>query len=147
MPLPVLRHLGASVLLALPLCAVAAPAPADDRLYQQLGAQPGVAALVDDFVQRLLADTRMKPFFADADLPQLRKGLAAQFCQVAGGPCVYDGPDMKKAHSGLDIDRAAFNALVEVLQQTLDARGLPFTVQNRLLATLAPLHREIVNVP
>jgi hemoglobin len=145
MPMPLLRHLGASVLLAIPLCAV--PAPADDGLYQQLGAQPGVAGLVDDFVQRLLADPRMKPFFAEADLPTLRKGLAAQFCEVAGGPCVYDGPGMKKAHSGLDIDRAAFNALVEVLQQTLDARGVPFPVQNRLLAKLAPMHREIVNVP
>ena len=54
---------------------------------------------------------------------------------------------MKKPHSGVDITVADFNALVEVLQQSMDAQGIPFGAQNRLLAKLAPMHREIVNVP
>jgi hemoglobin len=36
--------------------------------------------------------------------------------------------------------------LVEVLQQAMDAQGIAFGVQNRLLARLAPMHRDIVNV-
>jgi hypothetical protein len=71
---------------------------------------------------------------------------ADQFCQLAGGPCHLKGPDMKQAHDGFDIDRSAFKALVEVLQQAMDAQGIAFGVQNRLLARLAPMHREIVNV-
>ena len=51
---------------------------------------------------------------------------------------------MKAAHADLQIRRADFNALVEVLQQSLDARAIPFTVQNRLLALLAPMHRDII---
>ena len=39
------------------------------------------------------------------------------------------------------------NALVEVLQDTMDAQGIPFRDQNRLLARLAPMHREIINTP
>jgi hemoglobin len=70
-----------------------------------------------------------------------------QFCQVSGGPCKLAKPDMKKLHSGVDIAMADFNALVEVLQQSMDAQGIPFGVQNRLLARLAPMHRDIVNVP
>lgn len=132
------------LLLALLLIAFA-PAQADDSLYRALGARPGLERLVDDLWQRLLADARMAPFFQDLDAAQFKRRLADQLCEVAGGPCRYDGPDMKKAHSGVDITRRDFNALVELLQQGMDAQGLPFAVQNRLLARLAPMHREVVN--
>jgi hemoglobin len=54
---------------------------------------------------------------------------------------------MKRAHSGMDITKSDFNALVEVLQLTMDAQDIPFRVQNQLLALLAPMHRDIVNTP
>ena len=69
-----------------------------------------------------------------------------QFCQVMGGPCVYKGADMKSSHSNLDIKKSDFNALVEVLQQTMDAQGIPFREQNKLLALLAPMHRDTITV-
>ena len=121
--------------------------PRDDSLYQQLGGQPGLVKLMDDFMQRLLADARMNPFFKDVDQAHVKAQLVDQFCEVAGGPCRLNGPDMKRVHSGVDITRADFNALVEVLQQAMDAQGIAFNAQNRLLAKLAPMHRDIVNVP
>ena len=132
-------------------CATLSPAqtsaPRDDSLYQQLGGQPGLVKLMDNFMQRLLADARMNPFFKDVDQAHVKAQLVDQFCEVAGGPCRLNGPDMKKVHSGVDITRADFNALVEVLQQAMDAQGIAFGAQNRLLAKLAPMHRDIVNVP
>ncbi len=122
-------------------------AAVDDTLYQQLGAQPGLVRLIDDFIPRLLADPRMNPFFKEVDLKHLKEQLVAQFCEVSGGPCKLKGPDMKKAHAAIDINKNNFNTLVEVLQKSLDAQGIPFTTQNRLLARLAPMHRDIINVP
>jgi hemoglobin len=29
----------------------------------------------------------------------------------------------------------------------MDARGIAFTTQNKLLAKLAPMHRDIINTP
>jgi hemoglobin len=124
----------------------AAPAFADDALYRELGAKPGLAKLTDDFTARLIADARVKAFFVDFDEAQFKTRLVDQLCEVSGGPCKYDGKDMRKVHSGFDIDRAAFNAVVEVLQQSMDAQGIAFRTQNRLLARLAPMHRDIVNV-
>jgi len=138
--------LGAA-LLAGPVQAQTAHAPADDALYQQLGAKPGLVTLMDDFMQRLLADPRMNPFFKDVDQVHVKAQLVDQFCEVSGGPCKLKGPDMKRAHAGMDITRSNFNALVEVLQQSMDAQGIPFGAQNRLLAKLAPMHRDIVNTP
>lgn len=120
-----------------------APAPG---LYQAFGEQAGIRALMDDFVQRLKADPRIGDQFRETNLENLAKSLTDQLCQLAGGPCVYRGPDMKTAHTDRDITRAHFNALVEVLQQSMDAKGIPFTRQNQMLALLAPMHRDTVTV-
>jgi hemoglobin len=127
------------------LAAAAAPRPADSSLYQALGGQMNLVLLVDDFVQRLLRDERMRPFFEEAELPNLKLRLVEQFCVVSGGPCSYGGKDMKTVHEGVDITKADFNALVELLQQSMDTRAIPFHAQNRLLARLAPMHREVIN--
>ncbi|MBX3627809.1 MAG: group 1 truncated hemoglobin [Rhizobacter sp.] len=121
--------------------------PADDSLYRQLGGQPGLTKLMDDFMTRLLADKRMNPFFKDVDHPHVKAQLVAQFCEVSGGPCKLKGPDMKKAHEGMDITKGDFNALVEVLQDSMNAQGIAFSTQNKLLARLAPMHRDIINTP
>lgn len=127
--------------------AQAQPVARDDSLYQSFGGQSGLVRLMDDFMVRLLADARMRPFFKDADQAALKKQLVLQFCEVSGGPCRRDGPTMKEAHDGMDITRGDFNALVEVLQDAMDAQGVPFAAQNRLLARLAPMHRDIINTP
>ncbi|RQP26207.1 group I truncated hemoglobin [Piscinibacter terrae] len=144
-----LAVVAAFIVLATPAFAQSAKPviPADDSLYQQFGGQPGLVKLMDDFMTRLLADPRMNPFFKDVNQQHVKEQLVAQFCELSGGPCKLKGPDMKKVHAGFDIDRSAFNALVEVLQQAMDAQGIPFSAQNRMLAQLAPMHRDIINVP
>jgi hemoglobin len=122
------------------------PAPADAALapaYRQFGEQPGLVALMDLFMTKLVADPRTRRFFENADQAAVKKHLVEQFCVILGGPCTYTGRDMRTAHKGFDIDRAQFNALVELLQQAMSERGIPFRAQNKLLAKLAPLHRDI----
>ena len=119
----------------------------DDALYQQLGGHAGLTALIDDLSLRLLEDPRTRPFFQDVDMADFKPKMVIQFCDLAGGPCQRKGKDMKTLHSGQDISRANFNAVVEVLQFSMDARGIPFSAQNRLLAKFGPMHRDIVNVP
>ena len=126
--------------------AASAAAPADDTLFRALGGQAGIARIVDDFVPRLVADPRLSEFFRKARREHLEQMLAQQFCQVSGGGCAYTGLPMKLAHQDMDISKGDFNALVEVLQASMDAQGVPFATQNQLLARLAPMHREIVNV-
>ena len=122
-------------------------APRDDTLYKTFGEKPGLVVLMDDFMVRLMADPRTRPFFAPANRDHIKMELVEQFCQVTGGPCIYKGVDMKTSHANLDIRQSDFNALVEVLQQAMDARGIPFRAQNQLLAQLAPMHRDVINTP
>lgn len=120
------------------------PAPG---LYQAFGERSGIRSLMDDFVVRLKADPRIGEQFKETDLVHLASQLSDQLCQLSGGPCVYKGPDMREAHANLEVTRSHFNALVEVLQQSMAARGIPFGRQNQMLALLAAMHRDVINHP
>ncbi|MBB6560237.1 hemoglobin [Acidovorax soli] len=135
--------LACASLLALPALAQSA-APAG--LYQALGEKAGIDRLVDDFVNRAVKDPRIGAHFKDTKPAALKESLADQFCQLSGGPCKYEGADMKSAHADMQINKGHFHALVEVLQSAMDAQGIPFAQQNRLLALLAPMHRDVITV-
>ncbi len=126
--------------------AMPTPTMPTDQLYKTFGEKPGLVKLMDDFMIRLLADPRTGPSFKPANQQRIKEQLVEQFCQVTGGPCTYKGADMKTAHADLDIKKSDFNALVEVLQQSMDVQGIPFRAQNQLLAQLAPMHREVITV-
>ena len=131
---------------AAPAATTAAPAAtaAPAGLYQALGEKPGITRLVDDFVNRVVKDPRIGGHFKDTKPAALKESLTDQICQLSGGPCKYEGADMKSAHADMDINKGHFNALVEVLQSAMDAQGIPFAQQNRLLALLAPMHRDVI---
>ena len=116
----------------------------DDQLYKAFGEKPGLVALMDDFMTRLLADPRTGPHFQPSNQQRVKEQLVDQLCSLAGGPCVYKGADMKSSHANLDIKKSDFHALVEVLQASMDAKGIPFRKQGEMLALLAPMHRDII---
>lgn len=123
------------------------PAPAHPELrgvLDDFGGREGIAALMEDTVTRLLADPRTRPFFEFADHIEIERHLTDQICVILGGDCVYEGRSMLESHESLDIRTADFNALVENLQDAMQARGIAFASQNALLAKLAPMHREII---
>ncbi len=115
-------------------------------LYAALGEKAGIDRLASDLVERLLRHPRIGTHFKDAQPEALQQSLAEQFCALSGGPCTYQGADMLDVHADMDIDKGDFNALVEVLQRAMDAQGIAFSQQNRLLALLAPMHRDIITV-
>ncbi|MES2977294.1 MAG: group 1 truncated hemoglobin [Pseudomonadota bacterium] len=121
-------------------------APGSDQLYKAFGEKPGLVSLMDDFMVRLLADPRTGPHFKPSNQQRVKEQLVDQLCALSGGPCVYKGADMKSAHANLDIKKSDFHALVEVLQQSMDAKGIPFRTQNQMLALLAPMNRDTITV-
>lgn len=113
-------------------------------LYQRLDGDIGTEALVDDFVNEVVEDDRINHFFANTDLDDFKSMLRAQICQASGGPCLYEGADMREAHEGLGIQEADFNALVEDLIVTLNKFDVPEEDQNELLSLLGPMQGDIV---
>lgn len=117
----------------------------DSATFKDFGEKAGLVTLMDDFMVNLLADSRTRSFFDKVDQKRVKEQLVDQFCEILRGPCKYGGAEMKRIHAGMAINREAFNALVEALQVAMDKNKVPFGSQNKLLAILAPMHRDIVN--
>src|SRR3954451_9948489 len=72
----------------------AAPTPKGE-LYDRLGGQRAIVAVVDDFIGRVAADARINQRFANTDIPRLKSLLVEFVCMATGGPCKYTGLDME----------------------------------------------------
>ncbi len=108
------------------------------------GGMVGLTKMTNDFVERIQKNARIGVFFKDTDADRLTALLAEQFCDLLGGGCKYSGRPMKSLHAGMGVKSADFNALAEELQNAMNAAGVSQSEQYRLIAKLAPMHRDIV---
>jgi hemoglobin len=131
-------------LMAALIACLGQAARADDSLYRSFGERQGLVSIIDDATDRWVSDERIKDTFDNINLDRFKRMLVDQICELTGGPCHYKGRDMYHAHKGLRLDNAQFNAVVEDLQLAMDKQGIPFSTQNRLLAILAPMQRDVV---
>ncbi|HEX4377578.1 MAG TPA: group 1 truncated hemoglobin [Steroidobacteraceae bacterium] len=135
--------------LTLVLAAVGGPRNADAHaatLYQQIGGEPKMRAVVDDFTQIALADDRINFTFAETDMKVFSRLLFEQLCNITQGPCRYTGRSMLEAHKKLNITNAMFNALAEDLYAAFDREKVPYRLQNRVMVLLAPMQHDVVKV-
>jgi hemoglobin len=141
--------------VALGGCATAKPKPvaaapvqeAPKTLYERLGGQPAIEAVVGALVGNVAADDRINAGFALVDIGKLRAHLVEFVCVATGGPCQYTGRDMHTAHAGLGVTGPQFDALVEDLIKALDKFNVPAQEKGELLGALGPLKPQIVESP
>ena len=129
------------------LLATAGPSAAGTTLFASMGGETALRTTVDRFAEIVEADDRINFTFAETDIPKFKQLLFEQLCQLSGGPCRYSGRDMATAHAKLNINTAEFNALAEDLYFALKKAGVPYRLQNKLMALLAPMQRQIVKAP
>jgi hemoglobin len=128
--------------------AAASPAPAAPKeLYDRLGGQLAIVAVVDDFINRVAGDKRINLRFLNTDIPRLKILLAEFVCNATGGKCNYTGTDMETAHAGMELVQDEFDALVEDLSATLDKFKVPAKEKGELLGALGPLAPLMVTPP
>lgn len=113
-------------------------------LFEDLGEKPGIERLITRVMTIWNADPRVGPTFADTNLPRFKRIFVEQICSLSGGDCKYTGRSMAEAHKGLHLANVQFNALAEDLQDAMEQEHYAYSVQNRLLALLAPMQRDVV---
>ena len=117
-------------------------------LYGRLGGYDAIAAVVDDFVGRLVADKKLTKFFvghSEDSLKKIRMHVIDQLCAAAGGPCLYVGRDMRTSHHGLGITNADWDASAKHLVESLDKFKVPKAEKDELLAFVSSLKKDIVD--
>jgi len=126
---------------------------ANDRqptLYERLGGVYSIATVVDDLIDRVMADARLNanPLVDEAHHRDSPAGfnyyVTEMLCGAAGGPQKYTGRSMRDSHQELRITAGEWEAFMDDLQQTLDKFGVPQAEQAELKAIVASTRADIV---
>ncbi len=134
-------------------------------LFDRLGGDKGVNLIVDDWINRAIADPRVNwerkgvtqggfsfrrnrsiEWQATPEAVARMKKHIAQFIAVAtGGPATYEGREMSVVHGGMHVSNANFDAAIGDLKASLDKLGLPTEEQKELLAIVESTRPQIAS--
>ena len=119
-------------------------------LYERLGGVFAIAAVVDDFIDRVMSDPRLNanPKVDEAHHKVHPAGfkylVTEQVCWATGGPQTYTGRSMAESHEHLDINEVEWQAFLEDFRTTLDKFEVPAAEQAELFAIVESTKSDIV---
>ncbi|MDB6125150.1 MAG: globin-like protein [Pedosphaera sp.] len=144
----------------------AAQAEGKLALFDRLGGEKGITAIVEDATPRILQDPRVNFSRSGVkstgfslkrertvtwqatpeNVAQFKKHLVQFIALASGGPAHYEGKDMKSVHADMKISNPEFDAAVGDVKASLDKLQIPNTEQKELLAIIESTRPEIVTV-
>ena len=126
------------------------PAAATTSLYDRLGGVYPIAAVVDDFIDRIMDDPRLNanPKVNEAHHRVSRAGfkylVTEMVCWATGGPQTYTGKTMRESHAHLAITAGEWEAFLDDFRTTLSKFGVPAAEQAELFAIVESTKQDIV---
>jgi len=124
----------------------------EKSLYERLGGVKPISLVVDDFIDRLVANDVLNAN------PMIKKGrehspdaylkfqVTTLVCQVTGGPCVYTGLGMKESHVHMNITENEWQVMRDEFKKTLDKFQVPEKEQKELFDIVESTKKDIVMV-
>src|SRR4051812_42404556 len=109
-------------------------------LYERLGGIYSIAAVVDDFIERIMIDPRINanPLVDEAHHKVSKAGFKYLVTEMVGwatgGPQRYTGRSMRESHEHLKITAGEWDAFLSDFRTTLNQFHVPAAEQAELLA-------------
>jgi hemoglobin len=119
-------------------------------LYERLGGVYSIATVVDDLIDRVMADPRLNanPLVDEAHHKVPPAGfkylVTEMLCWAAGGPQKYTGKDMESSHRHLRITPGEWDAFMDDVAQTLDKFAVPAAERAEVVAIVESTRGDIV---
>jgi hemoglobin len=138
-----------ATILALGIFTTGISVAQEKTLYERLGGYDAISAVVDDFAGKLFVDPVVGArFFGMSDdsregFRQKNKNLV---CNVTGGPCKIISRSAATTHDGLGIKASEFDIVAQHLVDTLNKFKVPEKEHKELMAIIATLRPDIVEV-
>jgi hemoglobin len=123
---------------------------AQKSLYDRLGGLKGITVVVDDFVNRLVANKELNKNPAinagrkSSPAPYLKFQVSQMVCGVTGGPCKYTGKAMKESHAHLNISEKEWGVMAAEFKKSLDKFKVPAAEQKELFDIVGTTKADIV---
>src|ERR1700687_5223929 len=119
-------------------------------LYERLGGVYSIATVVDDLIDRVMADHRLNanPRVDEAHHKVPPAGfkylVTEMLCWATGGPQRYSGRSMEQSHRDMAITPGEWQAFMDDLQTTLDKFSVPAAEQAEVKALVESTRAAIV---
>ena len=119
-------------------------------LYERLGGVYNIAAVVDDFIDRIMVDPKLNanPLVDEAHHRVSKAGfkylVTEMVCWATGGPQQYTGRSMHDSHVHLKISPEEWEVFLADFQQSLDKFKVPQAEQKELFDIVASTRQDIV---
>jgi hemoglobin len=116
-------------------------------MYERIGGEQGLRAIVDDFVDRVFDDVMIGFFFRNVERRRIKELEFQHAAEHLGGPFRYRGRPLQEAHAAHRIMGGQFARRAELLRQTLSDHGVPEDIQSAWLAHTESLRALITRDP
>lgn len=113
-------------------------------IYEEIGGAPALAAAVDVFYAKVLADPELAGYFEGVDLGRLKAHQRSFLAAAVGGSEIYAGRPMKEVHAPLAVTQKHFDRVVGHLVDTLTELSVPAETIGEIGSKLIPLQEQIV---
>ena len=114
-------------------------------LYEKLGGEAAINAVVDSFYTKIISDPETSSFFEGIEMDKQAQKQKNFITFVTGGPNHYSGKTMKDAHSHLAIANKDFDNVCTHLINTLKEFGVAQEDIDTLGTALEGFRSDIVN--
>jgi hemoglobin len=112
-------------------------------LYERMGGEPALRAVIADFVDRVFDDIMIGYMFRDADRARIKELEFQHASEFLGGPHEYEGRSLRAAHARHRIMGGQFARRLQLLRQVFAAHSVPEEVQAAFLAHNEALRDQI----
>ncbi len=130
--------------------AAAQQSGAQKSLHDRLGGLKGITAVVDDFINRLVANKELNRNPAidagrkSSPAPYLKFQVSQMVCAATGGPCKYTGKAMAESHVHLNISEKEWGVMAGEFKKSLDKFKVPAAEQKELFEIVGTTKADIV---
>jgi hemoglobin len=94
------------------------PIAQTNSLYEQVGGEAGVEAIVDRFYEKLWAEPKLDQFFKGIERQELKRHQRMFLNLLLGGGEFYSGRPLVEAHATLKIDEASYDLVCDYFVET-----------------------------
>lgn len=99
-------------------------------LFEELGGEPKLRAIVDDFIDRCFDDVMIGFLFARAERDRIKRFEYQHAANELGAPIEYEGRPIDETHRPHRILGGQFDRRKQILKETLRDHAVPEAVVN-----------------
>lgn len=103
-------------------------------LYEQMGGESKLRAVINSLVDRMVSDVMIGFFFSGVNRPRLKELEFQQAAAFLGAPVAYRGRPLDVAHGHHNIMGGQFARRVQILKEIMMEENVPEAVAQAWLA-------------